>query len=325
MSAETILKITDIDNIDLDQYCFLHRTAFKELLDEQKVNACFLTPDFFKWKYNTPAGKSKIAIIEKERRIIAGVAIWPLFAIYNGEVVTIWHSGDVAALPGERGKWFFAKCMKALMKELPPHSLLFGFPNRNNAAGANRAGFKSIEQINFYAKIYTGFTNNKYLDALKNFSEPQNQYAKKIIAENTIGIYRSSAYMNWRYFQKPENKYHCFSVNRGDKIIGNAVVRSAEVKGKRILLVMEYHYTEKKAGAQLLSFINEVAAKEKCRIIGMFSGKLFAPEFFRTGFVKVPGKFLPKKQILVATLNNSGEPPFLQNNWLIQTGDWDAF
>ncbi|MGE5109066.1 MAG: hypothetical protein ACM3H8_16130, partial [Sphingobacteriales bacterium] len=73
MSAEAILKITDIDNVDLDQYCLLHRTAFKELLDKQSVKADFITPEFFKWKYNTPAGKSKIAIIEKDERIVAGV------------------------------------------------------------------------------------------------------------------------------------------------------------------------------------------------------------------------------------------------------------
>lgn len=325
MSADTILKITDVDNIDLDEYCLLHKTAFKELLTVQKVKDGFLTPDFFKWKYNTPAGKAKIAIIQKEERIIAGVAVWPLSAIYNGKVITVWHSGDVVALPGERGKWFFAKCMKALMSELPEGSFLFGFPNQNNAAGANRAGFKPIEQLNFYAKVYTGFYGKKYADTLKNFTQPQDQYAKDVIGENTIGIYRSAAYMNWRYLHKPETDYHCYNVESDGKIIGNTVVRSAIIKGKRILLVMEYHYTQKNTRHQLLKFIKQAAAKEKCSIIGIFSGKLFAPEFFNTGFIKVPDAFLPKKQILVGTLNNANEKTLLQNNWLIQTGDWDAF
>ena len=75
----------------------------------------------------------------------------------------------------------------------------------------------------------------------------------------------------------------------------------------------------------MLRFIKQTAAQEKCNIIGMFSGKLFAPDFFKTGFLKVPDRFLPKKQVLVGTFNDSTEKTFFNSAWLIQTGDWDAF
>ncbi|MBI2731357.1 MAG: GNAT family N-acetyltransferase [Sphingobacteriales bacterium] len=320
------ISVVESDSIDLVQYCLFQKAAFKNVFKEYEMDDSYITPEFFEWKYNTPAGKAKIALAKREETIIASVAICPHYFLNRNEVITIWQSGDVAVIPGEEGKWLFAKCMKAVMEYLPAGSFLYGFPNKKSFSGALRLSYKPIMQLGFYIKFNPFLKNSKGKACTENFNSAQDQYAKKIVDQTTIVLYRSAAYMNWRYLKKPATNYFIHTTKRNNQVTGNIVLCTTEIKERRILLVMEYHYLDNEAKSALFTFMKATASQEKCRFIGMFSGKKFAPDFWSSMFFKVPDRFLPKQQILVGTYNNNNfQSELLQSEWLVQTGDWDAF
>ncbi len=86
---------------------------------------------------------------------------------------------------------------------------------------------------------------------------------------------------------------------------------------------MEFHSLNKKAEKEMLIFLRKVALIENCSFAGLFSNNEPQPSVFTSGLIKIPSFMLPKKQILMTYKKNSET---LQNdNWFIQTGDWDAF
>ncbi|MEJ8843057.1 GNAT family N-acetyltransferase [Lacibacter sp. H375] len=322
MSSEHI-TVSTFEEIDKEQFCMLHSIAFKELIQQSKISEELFTVEHYTWKYNSPAGKAKIAVIQQHDKLVGSVSMFPVTLIKGNRLFTAWNAGDVAVLPEYRGKFFFNQCMNALKKSSGENDFLFGFPNHNNLAGATRSGFKYIKDLQFYIKPYF-FTNGKRLENQGElFSALQDQYAETLARGRTM-ILRSSAYMKWRYLKKPGTNYLCYTYNEGTRILGNVVVRVVKRKSIKVLVVMEYHYIDRKAISFLNRFIGQSAIKNKCVTVVMLSARdQFNSD--RTGFFRLPELFQPKKMVFYGNPLKEEDKALLNVSWFIQTGDWDAF
>lgn len=325
MNSQELVKVIDANDLDHIQYCFLQKKAFEKVLFKNKISSDYLTPDFFKWKYSSPAGQAKLAIVERNGKILASVAYMPVFIMHKNEILKIWQCGDIAMMPNSGLKGITSKCMIALNAYLAENSFLYGFPNDKSWPIVKRIGFQLIQHVDFFGKFAVNTFNNVPISEFTSYYNDQDDYAKRLNALNFTMIYRSKEYMNWRYVKKPVCKYYCFNSRENNLVMGNVVLRIVEIKRIKLLLIMEFTYLSKKAECDLLKYIKNVASLNKCRIIGIFSTNLFKPEFLRTGFIQIPSYFMPKEQIFVCKPSYGNDHPLLHVKWFVQTGDWDAF
>ena len=318
------ISVSTFEEINQEQFCMLHAVAFQELLQESKINEELFTVEHFSWKYNGPAGKAKIAVMQQNGKLVGSVSMFPVTLIKGDRLFTAWNAGDVAVLPEYRGKFFFNQCMNALKNCNSKKDFLFGFPNHNNLAGAMRAGFKHIKDLQFYIKPYFFGISKTLENQVEPFSFLQDQYAEALAKDGRTMILRSSAYMNWRYREKPGTNYLCYAYNDGTAVLGNVVARMVKRKNIKVLLVMEYHYVNPKAITFLNRFIGQSAIKNKCLTVIMLSVK-DQIKSDRAGFFRLPELFQPKKMVFYGNPLKEEDKAFITDKWFVQTGDWDAF
>lgn len=325
MNKSLQISTTDIDHIDIEQYCILQQKSFAEVFAESQIDHSYLDPSFFKWKYNTPNGKARIAFAVENNEMLASVAMYPVVFTNGQELSKGWHFVEAATLPKARGRGLFKACMQELMDSLTNDEVIYVFPNKSSLHGTEKIGFQQHTQIPFYGKIvFRKLKNNQTeFSPSCHFSLKQDSYAKALAIKNKVMIYRDAAYMNWRYNNHPYASYYSHSAIHHEQVTGNIVVRSVKFKQRKYLLLMEFHSLNKKAEQELLIFLRKVAFIENCFLAGLFSNDESQTNFLATGMIKVPSLLLPKKQMLM-TYKKGGIA--LKNDiWFCQTGDWDAF
>jgi GNAT superfamily N-acetyltransferase len=315
---------TDIDHIDIEQYCLLQQKSFAEVFAYSQINNSYLDPVFFKWKYDTPNGKARIAIAEENNEMLASVAMYPVMFIKDQDIFNGWHFVEAATLPKARGRGLFKACMQKLMDSLKKDEVIYVFPNKTSLPGTEKIGFQELSHIPFYGKVVFRKSRKSQADFSSSchFSGEQDVYAKALATKNKVMIYRDATYMNWRYNSHPHASYYSYSAIQDNRITGNIVIRPVRFKQQKFLLLMEFHSLSKEAEKDLLIFLSRVASIENCSFAGLFSNTEFHGNLFATGMIKLPSMILPKQQVLMAYKKNCEG---LQNNWFIQTGDWDAF
>lgn len=325
MRSEPKVTLLNADQLDLAAYCLLQRDSFATLFQQNNISINYLTPAFFQWKYNTPAGKARIAFVAENGKMIASVAMYPVQLVDEGAVFKSWHFVEAATLPEARGRGLFKSCMQVLVDSLETDELIYVYPNNRSIKATQDIGFQQLQHLPFYAAFFlTKKRNRSFHSAAKaTFSAKQDEYALSLAQNKCVMLFRNAAYMNWRYHQHPAAFYYSFAPEQDGKVMGNVVMRVVEIKKVRLLLVMEFHAKNEMVEKQLMNYVKEVASFEGCSFAGMFSTKEQRPSFFATGFVKLPSVVLPKRQILMGIQANQNV--ILNRNWFCQTGDWDAF
>ena len=187
-----------------------------------------------------------------------------------------------------------------------------------------RAGFKHIKDLQFYIKPFFPGIGKKLESQTQPFPLLQDRYAEDLAKEGRTMIFRSSDYMNWRYQKKPGTEYLCYAHIDGITVLGNVVVRIVKRKKIKVLLVMEYHYIDHNAIPFLNRFIRQSAVKNKCLSVIMLSARnQFKVD--KTWFFRLPDFIQPKKMVFYGNPLKEEDQVLLNDNWFIQTGDWDAF
>lgn len=325
MNKSLQISKTDIDHIDIEQYCMLQQKSFAEIFASSQIDNSYLDSAFFKWKYNTPNGKARIAVAEENNEMLASVAMYPVVFIKDQELFNGWHFVEAATLPGARGRGLFKACMQELMDSLKNDEVIYVFPNKTSIHGTEKIGFQQLDHIPFYGKIVFRKSRNSQTEFSSSchFSLKQDAYAKALAKKNKIMIYRDADYMNWRYNSHPHASYYSYSAMQDDRVTGNIVVRPVKFRQRKFLLLMEFHSLNKEAEKEMLIFLRKIASIENCSFAGLFSNNEFQSDFFATGMIKAPSLLLPKQHILMGYKQNS--EGLLKDDWFIQTGDWDAF
>lgn len=320
------IKLSTVDDIDLHEYSMLQQKSFAAVFADNKMGNSHLDPAFFRWKYNTPAGQARIAFVEENTRLLASVAMYPVYMSINGATVKNWHFVEAAVLPEARGRGLFQHCMNVLIDSLTDGEIIYVFPNGSSIHGTMKVGFRQIEQCCFYARFFSNVfkAKNSIISTDNLFTSGQDEYADELCTKHDVIVIRNAAFMNWRYKQHPHFLYYTFSPVENGRVIGNVVARPVIIKGQKMLLIMEMHGRNEEVQTEMMSFLKAVAKKENCFVAGMFSAKNCKPSISKTGMIPVPSFIIPKRHILMAYEKRSTSL-FVKDRWFNQTGDWDAF
>jgi len=149
--------------------------------------------------------------------------------------------------------------------------------------------------------------------------------------EMPICIVRDSKYLNWRYFEKPEEKYDVFAIRKDAKLKGYIILKIEERYDLKIGLILDILTNCSNMNYQdyLINYAISYFNKRKVDIISIIMNPNFRyyKSLKKQKFLKLLRRFLPEAIYFGARLNNSKfYIQFIKNpiNWYITWGDTDV-
>jgi hypothetical protein len=323
------VRVIDSDDLDYEEFTNLQREAFAELLAKSGASDAFLQPEFFRWKYNPPAGRARIALAYDESGLIASNAMFPLRVRHADSTVLAWQSCDTATAPRGRGKGCFSDCIGSLAESLGEDEIFYGFPNASSMRGCMNVGWRVMSPVTTWVNPISLFGVSRLagVDSIDAFPAGCDALSKSAGGDALAYVDRSADYLNWRYCERPGREYTRFVQREGDDVLGLIVVRRAQALNRNVALVMDLLGRNRKIERALLRRASGWAVEQGTRMVVHMDTNLSLLDGGRAAFSPVPSMLLPKKQLLMGAALRGGEhaTSALGCRWRVQMGDWDAF
>ena len=320
------VNVFEGSQIDLEEYCELQRASFGKLLQESGVSEDYLTPKYFRWKYSPPAAPARIAVVTIDRKSVACNAMFPvLMRSQRGDFIG-WQSCDTATNPVHRGKGYFRLCYEALWGSLNADGFIFGFPNKDSRRGFEKFGWKELQVVNTFVSPFSfSFTKDQVRTMPIGQANWDELDAGQVIPRKFTHVVRSRDYLKWRYQDHPIHQYQLFvSLHSADQH-GFAIARTANVKGMRVVMIMELIAASSKTRHSLIRAIKSWARTQKVSVLMLMDTTIKSFEALRFGFCRIPHAFMPKLQVVMGAPKKPSLMSQINCPWFVQLGDWDSF
>lgn len=324
----TTFEIVDADQLDYEAFSVLQQEAYADLLEKMKVSNVYMTPDFYRWKFHPPAGKASISQVREGKRLLSAIAMIPVNICLGKNRLIGWQYCDGATLPEVRRKGHYEKCMHTLVGTLKPNEIFFGYPNPASIRRIVDLGCKDKGVISTWIKplIFPRRRESPNVARIEAFAKDQNGLAERLVKKDKAMLSRSREYLNWRYTQHPVHDYTSFIYRDEGKLKGFAVVRIANARGHKMVLVMELRGIEPQVLKKLIKNIAAWSSRQGIRWMVMQDNGISFMRGLAMGFILAPACILPKKQVLVVLGNEEGPAgKAVNSDWHVQFGDWDGF
>lgn len=194
----------------------------------RKVFKVDISPEMVRWKYGAGRGRSWGAW-DADGGLLVHCGVFYRRALAGGHARRIAQLGDLMASPHKPGGLArenapFPRLIRRLLSELPdahnPDALAFGFPSERAMRLGERLGvFAQIDQV--HALTFDPLPPCASGDRVDTLHEISPQAARRLdrlwtamaadLQGGLIGV-RDAAYLRWRYFEHPENRYTCLVV-----------------------------------------------------------------------------------------------------------------
>jgi hypothetical protein len=143
-----------------------------------------------------------------------------------------------------------------------------------------------------------------------------------------IALLRDAAHLGWRYAEAPGRPYVQYDVAHGDALAASVVVRTAELEGMRLALVMEWAWRPgaQREGIAALRAAVRLGRAAGAHVVGALAmpGTMHRRLLRRLGFVGVPGWLAPKRVVLTVAPEVEGADAarwYRAASWHLTWGD----
>ncbi|MCK5013473.1 MAG: GNAT family N-acetyltransferase [Candidatus Omnitrophica bacterium] len=194
--------------------------------------------DNWYWKHtgNNPAGNATIYLMEHEGKIIVHFAAIPYRLRVLGKDVLGSHSIGSMVLPEYQGKGLIKFVADKLFEDIVTKDMAFsyGFPN-DLAYDLHKKlmGYSDVIMVDTLEKEtrVDGPSGGKNVSADFEFL-PITQFDHSVDAlwdqgkdDYKISVIRDAAFLNWRYLERPDQKYHAFGVYENNILVGYVILK----------------------------------------------------------------------------------------------------
>ncbi len=219
-----------------------------------------------------------------------------------------------------------------------------GIPNNNSLPGFRGLGFAALGQMEIVARVASPIRAGKTGRPVRELISAQDLGGidccldRSKARSGTVLFERGGEFLAWRYLRCPGVRYHIFAcVDRGERLAGLMVLRSARRKGLPVTIVVDFLVDQAAAGA-------DATARALIRQAHLFALKHLAPVVITlvnpfsyearmlagNGFRSISKRILPHDCNLILKLHTD-EPHELSahlmdfRNWHFSFGDYDIF
>lgn len=231
------------------------------------------------WQYASPPGGGAYTAfaVDQDGQDAAVYSVFKVKAKVYGDTVNVCQSLDTLTDKSHRGKGLFPIVASKVFRKCDDDGVAFiyGFPNSSSAPGFfNRLGWRKMGvppflfymnnilfplayffRKKFFLKNYMFllylFVRRSFLGRLNGFQVERsvefctNDYDmlwNKFSENIAVTVLRDSEYMEWRYKEKPRNKYSYVSVKKDGELAGVVVFCMADKHNGRIGYIMDVIY-----------------------------------------------------------------------------------
>ena len=107
--------------------------------------------------------------------------------------------------------------------------------------------------------------------------------------------------------------------------MGFSVVRSADIMGRKIALIMDLWSLNSTVKKALIRSIAKWAVEQDLKRIVLQDNGQTIIGGLGMGFISIPARLLPKKQVLMVFAKpGKMSEQVINNDWWVQIGDWDG-
>ena len=332
------VTVVDRNNLDISAYVKLQKAAFGAILKAAKASDAYMKPEYYRWKFNPPAGLGRSAVVYENGELAASVTMIPQTIRFGGKSFRGWLFGDVATHPDFRGRGLFDLCLKGLETCYEENDFIYGLPNRNSIPGFIKVGWRLLTGVTTWfhpmpALFRHVSGDNPRIHEIATVPEKKmDAYAEALVSEGRPMVVRNARYMKWRYFDHPFYHYSMLVFSDGSDPLapgahwrGMTVFRKASVKGRNWFIPMEIRGETPSVIRALLFAAMEKAGVKPGEGGMMLNTGIGLPTGLLSGFLPAPGKLMPKQQVLMGVSKGEASDVLYNDKWLIQTGDWDVF
>jgi hypothetical protein len=275
------------DRVDYAAIAEFQRQAFANV--QAPISpASVQTSAYYAWKYRTPWGPARLAMVTCGGDAASMVAAIPTVFARGMDRWTAWQICDIATVPMLRRRGLLRRALAALLANLPAGDGVFCLPNRNSHSLLQQMGFQGVGRLSLYVSGAALFTRPD--DTTTDIAaEPI-----PVCAEATA--FRApldSITVNWRFRQRPGISYARIKVDDAD-----AILRSLDDGGPHKLVIMRICAAKPDAEQRVLRAVMGYAAARRARFVIYLDsawGGSRAPLFMR-----VPSWLLPRPMPIVA-------------------------
>jgi hypothetical protein len=325
------LKLTVIDACDLNYSHFLdlQKASYASIIGATGAGYLF-TESYYRWKYKTPFGNAKIAIVEDGTGFISANSMYPLQIGGDDLTARGWQSCDTATHPRGRGRGYFMRCLAELKKEIKDGEIFFGFPNKNSTPGFIKFGWTEKANVNTWIHPYVlPFQLNSSKNNIRKVDFSSFEYSsffRKLEQKSMGGLVKSPAYMNWRYKSHPLHNYDVYGeFSQSGEVVGIVVLRTLVLQGKKLCVALELVALNDSVEKKLIKHSIHQGYLQNCQHFLVINNTLSLRNALLSGMIPVPMFLLPKRQILMGAAQGLEGQKFWNNKWDVQIGDWDGF
>jgi len=342
------LIIKDLDNDTLVDFM----DCFEKNGNKKKI-------ENLRWQFFNNTEKKSVVDIAKDKTTGKTAAIYALACVkfkINNDLVIGSQSLDTITDVDYRGTGLFINLANDVYEKAKASvTLVYGFPNGNSVKGfKKRLKWQVLDPLPFLIKPLRSkyFTRKiKYLKFLpdvnlspfksalnkdykikesNDFPEKVNDLWAEFSKKFKVSVHRDTAYLNWRFLQKPNENYkiaHCYNL---DTYVGYIIYTVKEKHGGKIGYIMDmvYDLTDQNVPTVLLRHATNKIKEEKadCILSWCLEHSPNYPVYKKERFFDFPEKLRPIELHFGA---RSFKPEYEEvianrDNWFISYADSDT-
>lgn len=290
----------------------------------------------WEWEFRgNPSGKTAILLAESAGVLAAQYAVMPLALLLEGRVHYAALSLDTATDFRHRGKGLFPRLAKQLYSELATegHAAVFGFPNRQSAPSFfHKLDWVELAPFPLLLKPLPG-TVGKVLrsrgaggrmvsplgeavsalmrrgprpipaglsveDVPRIPGDSDDLWERACIGKR-IAVVRNRRYLEWRFVERPENRYRIQAMREAGRLVGLLVTLVENRASLRNGFVMEMLCEESRAdvAGALVSLAETSLSRDGAELLSalMYPGTVAYRALRAAGFYMIPHRFFPQE------------------------------
>lgn len=190
----------------------------------------------WKWKHrgNNPAGEALVYVMEHEGKVIVHFAVVPYKIRFFGQDVLASHSIGSMVAPEWQGKGLIKFVADKLFEDAVKRGITmsWGFPN-NLAYDLHKKlmGYSDVAQITTLERktpqsgAQDPVSAKLLFSSVKRFDSSADELWEKAKDIFDISVKRDAAYLNWRFLERPDQKYFAFGAYEDGKLRGYVILK----------------------------------------------------------------------------------------------------
>lgn len=232
---------------------------------------------YWKWRFqDNPAGHGVIELCWDGNVLVAHYAVTNLTMSIHGQILNVGLSGTTMTHPAYRGMSLFQMLARStyhrMLKINMP--LVWGFPNLMS----HRSFVCELDWVDIYEvpmfrlhlepRLKDINTSNEYIFELSSADERFDTLWERIRNDYDIITQRDRAYINWRYFMNPSEKYKLIGHVENNEIQGYAVFKHYGDELQVVDLMMGKEAVD--VGENLITYLIAQALKENASSVSLW-------------------------------------------------------